>query len=61
MNDANIKDNIITIKRLDLLFVSANKHRSNMKFETFLNLVRDIAIKKFYKFSESEAIIKLLQ
>lgn len=47
MSDANIKDQILTQKKLDLLFVSENKHKSNMQFTTFLNLLPKIAILKY--------------
>ena len=47
MNDSNIRDNKLTKKRLDLLFVRVNKHRANMKFEVFLNLITDIAAEKY--------------
>jgi len=47
MNDASIRDGYLTKKRLDLLFCAANKHRPNMKFEIFCNLLPLIASEKF--------------
>jgi len=60
MKDGNIRNNYLTKKKLDLLFVRANKHRSNMKFEVFLNLIAVIAKEKYYNLPESEGTVKLL-
>lgn len=59
MSDANIKDQILTQKKLDLLFVSENKHKSNMQFTTFLNLLPKIAILKYPNLKSDQAIYKL--
>ena len=61
MNDANITDRYFTKQKLDILFVKRNKHRSNMNFETFLNLVTDVAVERFKDLHESQATVKLLQ
>ena len=61
MNDAGIKDSYLTKKRLDLLFVKANKHRCNMNFETFLNLIPDIALEKFQDLDHDQASMRLLE
>ena len=39
MLDSNIQSGNLTQKQLDLLFVSQNKHKPNMNFNTFLELI----------------------
>lgn len=62
MLDAGIRDNtIMTQKRLDLLFVAENKHKPNMDFDTFLQLLARIAQTKYRGArSTSEALNHLL-
>lgn len=46
MNDAKISDHgELDQTNLDLLFVQANKHQPNMDFETFINLIPQIAFR----------------
>ena len=47
MNDANIPDSNFGKEKLDILFMKKNRHRPNMKFETFLSLITDVAMEKF--------------
>ena len=39
MNDANIKDTVVTKQRLDLIFCKVNKHKCNMSFDTFCDMI----------------------
>ena len=48
MMDAGVRDQYLTQKQLDLLFVAENKHKHNMSFDTFLNLLTKIA-KQMYR------------
>ncbi len=43
MSDANIREQYISVKDLDLLFVAENKHKPNMDFNTFLQLLVKVA------------------
>ena len=61
MNDANIRDNTLTQKRLDLLFCKVNKHRCNMNFETFCNLLPLIANEKYPNIPSEESSIIMIQ
>ena len=48
MLDAGIRDNEkLTQNRLDLMFVKENKHKLNMDFDTFLNLLTKLACFKY--------------
>ncbi len=48
MNDCGLVDyNKLTKKQLDLLFVQENKHKPNMEFPTFLNMLPKIAYYAF--------------
>ena len=62
MLDAGIRDSsVMTQKKLDLLFVAENKHKPNMGFETFLQLLTKISSAKYKGVcSDSEALNHLL-
>lgn len=59
MSDANIKDQILTQRKLDLLFVQENKHKSNMQYATFLNLLPKISAIKYPNLRSEQSIFKL--
>lgn len=43
MSDAGVKE-FITNEDLDILFCGENKHKPNMEYETFLNMLPKIAV-----------------
>ena len=61
MADAGLKE-VLTNETIDLLFCAENKHKPNMDFDTFLNLLIKVA-KAFYKqtLPESEALDTLIR
>lgn len=63
MVDAKLRDNqLLTQNRLDLMFIKENKHKLNMEFDTFLNLLAKIADMKYSNAdSSAEALSLLLQ
>jgi len=62
MTDANVRDQYLTQKQLDLLFVAENKHKPNMEFETFLQLLVKIAEQRYEsRFSSKEALEKFIK
>ncbi|KAL4468635.1 hypothetical protein ABPG74_005138 [Tetrahymena malaccensis] len=63
MADANIISSSsphININRLDLLFCQVNKHRANMSFETFLDMLPLLAQLKYPNTSAEEAMLSLI-
>lgn len=62
MLDSGIRDNTnMTQKKLDLLFVAENKHKPNMEFNVFLQLLTKIARAKYRGvWSDGEALNHLL-
>jgi hypothetical protein len=58
--DANIREGLDPTK-LDLLFVSENKHKANMNFETFLNMIPGLAALKYPNMTQGEAISALVE
>ena len=62
MIDAGVRDHFLTQKELDLLFVAENKHKSNMDYETFLQLLIKIAEQRYQGALQSrEALDKFLK
>ena len=47
-------------KRIDLIFVQVNKHKSNMTFETFLRALIKIGEHKYPHLAASEALQDLV-
>ena len=47
-------------KRIDLIFVQVNKHKSNMTFETFLKALIKIGEHKYPHLTSSEALQDLV-
>lgn len=62
MSDSRILNNSdLTKKRLDLLFVSGNHHRSYVDFNEFLDLLVKIANYKYQEIEDNSALFKLLE
>jgi hypothetical protein len=57
MADAEIKDEKLTQIQLDLMFAKENKHRCNMSFETFLNLLFQISQIKYQNKSPNKNLL----
>ena len=47
MMDANVRDEALTQSKMDLMFVKENRHKQNMDFDTFLNLLSKISEVKY--------------
>jgi hypothetical protein len=60
MRDANITDPHLTAKKLDLLFCKESKNRSQIDFETFLELLIKIGEAKFMNMERNEALMNLI-
>lgn len=61
MVDAKLRDNyLLTQNRLDLMFIKENKHKLNMEFDTFLNLLAKIADMKYSNAGSSAEALNLL-
>ena len=60
MRDANITDNHLTAKKLDLLFCKESKNRSQIEFDTFLELLIKLAQVKFESIGRNEALMHLI-
>lgn len=58
MADAGVKDVFLTQKELDLLFVAENKHKPNMDFDTFLQLLVKVAAQRYDTPVSSRAILE---
>ena len=43
MEDAKLMNHYLNKKRIDLMFIKANRHWTNMTFETFLSLLTQVA------------------
>lgn len=60
MRDANITDNHLTAKKLDLLFCKESKNRSQIEFDIFLELLIKLAQVKFEYMERNEALMHLI-
>lgn len=60
MRDANITDNHLTAKKLDLIFCKESKNRSQIEFDTFLELLIKMAQVKFESMGRNEALMHLI-
>jgi len=60
MSDSNIKDNRLTQKRLDLLFMAESHHRPHIDFPGYLSLLIKVAVFK-YSLEDSLALRKILK
>ena len=62
MVDAGIRDQILSQRELDLIFVAENRHKSSMDYDTFLQLLVKIAEQKYQgAVPSSQALDKFLQ
>ena len=62
MVDASLEVGMEDKKSLDIIFCSHNKHKPNMSFEVFLDVIPDIAKFRYPKFSDdADSISKLIR
>lgn len=60
-HDTQSKIPQMTKKKVDLIFCSVNKHKSNMTFDVFLQTLIRIGEQLYLNFSPSQALQKLVR
>jgi len=61
VNDANILDERVTRKRIDLVFCAENKHKPNMQFNVFLEAITRVAVEKYAQVYGNEEPVESLR